>query len=331
MSLNPVVNYYKNFHDGDSTIPSPIVLKEISDCINYVTQDVLDDLASQLRSSDLHTRRVSILAAAPRTSGPYKENKVLFRNVSPFEQFLAFKDYMASTQIKDVHTYFIDSNTDEYVQVRIKPNEKNTNLFHLMLGATRGDKAAPEYEDLAKGGSNVERLEGIFGESLLALEVVRQFDCSGATLIKENSYQMGMMNSEERYGNKLACVELKGQTNKSIRNKKLLSAGLNACYLAKKYSECSDPMALHKFISSDIVYEEMFSDDEDGYIDDFDVSVSVGQLILSSKKAILKGDYDDIIRHCQNLAINILGKDVKSKVLKNYMKEILIENNAAIY
>jgi hypothetical protein len=32
----------------------------------------------------------------------------------------------------------------------------------------------------------------------------------------------------------------------------------------------------------------MFTDDDDGYDDDFDVSVSIGNLMLSTKKAILK-------------------------------------------
>lgn len=329
MSVNSVVNFYKNFHDGDTTVPSVKVQREISDCINEVTQGVLDDLATKLRTSSLHKTRKSILATAPRTSGPYEEDKVLLRNVSPFEQFVAYKDYMASKQIKKIHTQFLASGLDEYVQVRIKP-QKQTNLMHLMLGATRGAKAAPEYVDLAKGGPEVEQLEEIFAGPLLGLEVVRQFDCSGATLIKENSYQNGKMTSEERYGYKYGCVELKGQSSKAIKEKKLASAGLNACYLADKHSTDSDPMALEAFISDEIIYEEMFPDDDDGYIDDFDVSVSAGELVLSTEKAISQGDYTDVTRLCQNLAINILGKNVESKILRNHMKEILKENNAAV-
>lgn len=61
MSVNSVVNFYKNFHDGDTTVPSVKVQREISDCINEVTQVVLDDLATKLRTSSLHKTRKSPL------------------------------------------------------------------------------------------------------------------------------------------------------------------------------------------------------------------------------------------------------------------------------
>ncbi|NDD58174.1 MAG: hypothetical protein EBZ47_02820, partial [Chlamydiae bacterium] len=321
--------FYQNYRNGDTSIPNPAVQREISDCYNGVMEEVLQNFADVVTITEAHGRRVSVLDKSKRLSGTYKPEKVIFKKTSPFEQFLAYQDYLQGKSIRKIHTQFLYTAGNDYIPVRISPPEnKEANPMHIMLGATRGEKEAPPYKLLATGNDDAKKSEAIFAAPLFALEVVRQFDCSAATIIKENSYQAGVMDEEERYGSDLACVELKGQFQDATQKKKWKSAGLNICHLAKNNSDVTDPKALEVFINEPIVYEEMFPDCDDGYLDDFDISVSPGQMILASEKAISKGDYEEVTRICQNLAITVLGEGLKSKSLRNHFKEILKVNSS---
>jgi hypothetical protein len=329
-----VYNYFKNYEDGDASLPKRDVLSLMSHTIDETMRSVLDDFSNVLRNSQDHKLRVQELCVSPRLAGKYNIDSVRFKDCSEFEQMMTVKDWLHQKKIRDIHTLFFAAaagrdDKDDYIPVSVSPQANaDANSMHVVLGSTRGAKAAPRYKDMAalhddpKEDASIQ----IFLRALSALEVVRQFEFSAATIIKDSAYESDLIDHKWRFGSDYSCVEAKGQSKPAgAYSKKYMSAAKNTCAIVKEYSTDDDPLAEECVITPDLNFED-FSLDEDQYRDDLDVSVSGNELMNAAKKAIINKNDDDLKALMQNLAINHIGP-VKSPLLARHFEKILLDND----
>jgi hypothetical protein len=329
-----VSSYFKNYEDGDASLPERKVLSLISRKIDDTMQSVLDDFSNVLGNSPEHIQRVQALSNSPRLAGKYKVSSIKFADCSEFEQMMAVRGWLEQKNIRSIHTLFFAAaigrdEKDDYIPVYVnaKPTMRASTM-HVVLGSTRGAKAAPRYDDMAAANSDPKNdpRSSIFLNALSALEVVRQFDYASATIIKDLAYKEDVIDYKWRFGSDYSCVEAKGQSKPAgAYSKKYMSAAKNTCAIVKEYSTDDDPLAEECVITPDLNFED-YSLDEDQYRDDLDVSVSGNELMKSAKKAIINKNDEDLKVLMQNLAIHHIGQ-VKSPLLARHFEKILLAND----
>jgi hypothetical protein len=302
---NSVVTYFNNYSNGETTLPSKQVLLQLSPILDQAMGDVIVDLTNILKNSPEHQARVNLLTAQPRAAGTYDGSKVIFDGVSPFEQTVAIESWLTQRRIRNVHTFFL-STPNDYIPAQVKKIQgKDSTLMHTVLGSTRGMKKAPKYEDWADNDPINTPEQKVFIDPLKYLEVVRQPYFSSATIFKSNSYDAGLIDSEWRYGKEYACVELKGQSKNS--KQKIASAALNACALLDLYSDVNDPNADDRVMTPDLDIDE-------------DLSVTVGEFMDATKKAIVDQNMTDLTQVMENLFLNQL-EEIDTPLLEDFVNQ----------
>ena len=298
MTINPVLKYFDQFHEGDTSVPVGNTLMPIAKHLDRATNKALKSLMTVLESSKEHRSRVSLLKKQTRTAGKFSNEKILFKGENAFEQMVAINDWLLKTQIQKIHTFYISGRSNGYVPVRVNKFPTDTTMMHVVLGNTRGDHKAPKYTDWAQSDPWLTRSQRIFIHPLEALEIVRQPHYSAATVLKGNAFEEKSIETEWRYGEKFACVESKGQSKDSSKKKQ--SSALNACSMTDYFSDIADPQALESDIAIYPNYEHYA---DEGYADDLDLSVSPGSLIIAAEKAVIKKDSSDLERLMEILTI----------------------------
>lgn len=315
-----VIDYFDRFKDGDVTIPAPSALLPISRKLDAVAQRTIDDLLATLRASPEHRRRVQTLLAAPRTSGSFARSKIILDGASPFEQSAAIQSFLEQRPIQRPHTWFVASG-DDCVPVRVnKPKNSNASMMHVVLGATKGDRKAPKYEDWAINDPTDNARQKVFVKPLTALEIVRQPGFSAATVMKDTAFADLTIDSEHRYGSECACVEDKGQSKNTP--KKQRSAGLNACKFVEVFADESDPQAEETDICDSIQFEDFAEEGE--YRDDLDLSVTAGGMMKAAEKAIVRHEDSDLERLMHRHVVATLGVP-ETPSLRGRMAQLLLE------
>jgi hypothetical protein len=319
--MSGVTEYFaKVVKEHDTTIPEKKVLLEISETLDRNMNVVANRFFSCLEASKEHEARVAFIKKADRLSGKFDPSKVIFKEVNPYEQMSTIKTWLHDTKITKSHTFFLSSLVDDYIPAGVKKIDGiDATTMHVVLGSTRGEKAAPKYEDWAI----VDPLENqeAFMKPLTALEVVRQPNFSFATIVKDEAYRNEVIDNAWRYGSTYACVEDKGQSKNS--QKKLRSAAFNLCSLINEKATHEDVFADDVIINNDIHFADFSLEKSKEALD---VSVSIGELFKACNKAIIKKDEGDLQTCLENLFISNLGP-VSTEMLKALIARILEKNN----
>jgi|GEM_PF-4222037 len=181
----------------------------------------------------------------PVNCGLTSRASIILEGSSAFEQMIALENWLDCYNyefggLKDKYT-FCFSNTTERLKGRAVPLSVQKNaksMWHVKLGTAGTEYRAPTYEfdwDYRDPwqARNVEN----FIYPLEALEIVRQPDFIGATLIKGNAFESEYIDQDWRYGvtdlygrdRREACVEFKKQNSLSNSRAtiKLQSAAFN--------------------------------------------------------------------------------------------------------
>jgi hypothetical protein len=318
---NPLIDYFEQFKNGDSTLPSNEVQLELSRKMDAVMQVQVERMYTVLRTSYDHFQRIGTLVAQPRTSGSIRQNKILFQGISAFEQMVVLSDWLARANIREVHTFFF-AWKDDYIHIRANvPKNSPPSTMHIVLGATSGDRKMPKYSDWAINDPWQNANHKRFIYALEGLEIVRQPNFSAATMIKGNAFEVEYIDPAWRYGTTYACVEDTGQSR--ISPKKQRSAALSACSLVEEFSNASDPTALETNFCLPVEYENY---NDDHYIDHLNLDVSPGNLIAATKKAVIDRQDEELSRLMQNLLIAKIGVP-QTPVLRAHIAEILATNS----
>lgn len=319
--MSSIPEYFaKVVKEFDTSVPKNNVLNDMSVTLDSKMNQVIDKFFGNLETSADHASRVEFLEKSDRCSGKFEASKIIFTGVNPYEQMYAVDSWLKAHKIAKTHTFFMSSMTIDYIPVTVKKMDGiDATAMHVILGSTRGEKAAPKYEDWAT--TDPIELQQEFMKPLLALEVVRQPNYAFATILKDEAYRNEIIDNTWRYGSEYACVEDRGQSKNS--KKKLRSAALNLCSLLDKKSTIEDPLADDVIITKDVLFSD-FSD-EKGH-EDLDVVVTVGELFRATRKAFVRRDESALGECLENLFISSLGP-VTTESLKKLVAETLIEND----
>ena len=298
-----VKQYIDRFKAGDTTLPTAQVLLPIANALDRCMESVVTDLTNILRESPDHEARIALLQDQPRTAGSFSRDKILFEGVSAFEQMVAVSDWLGQVRIRQTHTAFLSTCSDDYVPMQVRKfKDVDATMMHVMLGTTRGNHKAPAYADWANEDPRKNPSQNVFVRALEDLEVIRQPNFSAATMLKTNAFQSNKINANWRYGAEYACVEDKGQSRNSL--KKRQSAALNACAMVDNLSDAADPLAKEVEICLPVQYEDYVTD---GYKDDLEISVTPGLLMEAASRSILHQDQTELTKLMENLAIAQIG------------------------
>lgn len=310
-----VTEYYDRcLRNADTTLPHHDVQKVIASKIDDISEKVISKLMGKVEDSKEHKARVAKLKSAPRLAGAYSKPKTLFPGINPLEQMVVVKDWLENTSIRKQHTFFFSNQeNDDYVPVQVKPRKKSATLMHTVLGSTSGSHKAPKYADWADSDPREDSQQEVFRAPLEALEIVRQPQFSGATLLKGNAFERDLISSDWRYGDAFACVESRGQAKNSQKKQK--SAGLNACAFVEKLGDASDPTAKEVDFAGEILFEEYT---DEGYADDLNTSVSPAKFLEATQTAIVGRDDRDLTELVEKLAIAKMGVP-KTPALRQYI------------
>jgi len=287
--------YFQRVGQGDLSTPGTKGLKYLSKKIDEVTKSVYDELEEVLTDTPEHKRRLALLKQQPRTGGTNSVAKALFKDVSPFEQMVVVKEWQEDVALRDTHTFCLAKGQDDFIPVRAKAG-----LMQTVLGTTTGSHKAPKYEDWAVNDPWANPSQKPFIHPLESLEIVRQPQFSGATVLKGNAFETECVDQAWRYGTEKGCVELKGQSKNS--QKKLASAGLNLAELEKTFTDAEDP-AESPNICNPISYEDYA---DEGYRDEVD-EVSPAKLVSATRKAIINQNDTDLEDCMKKLFIAKIG------------------------
>lgn len=220
-------------------------LTAVSRQIDEAARQVYEDLRFCLWQSPEHLNRLWTINVQPVNCGKTARASIILQDASAFEQMIALENWLHCYNsqlgaLKERHT-FCFSNTTQRLYGRAIPLsvEKNaSSMWRVKIGNAGKEYHAPTYKDDwdyrdAWQDPNAEN----FIYSLEALEIVRQPDFIGATLIKGNAYESEYIDQDWRYGvtnlyghNRLeACVEFSKQNNLSKEKTaiKLQSAAYN--------------------------------------------------------------------------------------------------------
>jgi len=318
-----VTDYFtKVVKEHETEVPPKAVLTEISATLDRSMNEVLNPFFAALEASKEHELRVAFLKKQERLAGKYDPSKVIFDDINPYEQMSVIKTWLHETKIRKSHTFFLACPEDDYIPAAVKKIDGiDATTMHVVLGATRGDKAAPKYDNWATEAPSKE--QEAFMKPLLALEVVRQPNYSFASIIKDEAYRNDVIDHNWRYGSPFACVEDKGQSKNSA--KKLRSAALNLCSILNARSSDEDVLADDIILNSEVRFAD-FSDEKS--LEDLDITVSIGDLFRATYKAIIRKDETDLSKCLQNAFISSLGT-VSCPALKAIVARTLEKNNKA--
>ncbi|MEI8300528.1 MAG: hypothetical protein WCG10_02805 [Chlamydiota bacterium] len=316
-----VNQYMDRFKAGDTTLPTSQVLLPIASSLDASMESVVTDLTNVLRTSPDHQARIALLYDQPRTAGSFSRHKILFEEVSAFEQMVAVSDWLGQVHIRQTHTTFLSACSDDYVPMQVRKfKDVDATMMHVMLGTTRGNRKAPAYADWASKDPRIDPNQNVFIRALEDLEVIRQPNFSAATILKSNAFQSNKVDADWRYGSMYACVEDRGQSRNSL--KKRQSAALNACAMVNKLSDAADPIAKEVEVCFPVKYEDYVTDE---YKDDLEISVTPGLLIEAASRSILHQDQTELTKLMENLAIAQIGP-TQTPILSNYIASKLRAN-----
>lgn len=282
-SASAVADYYSSVKGGDYTLPTPQVQQYISGKIDTAANNALTDVSTTLKNSREHRSRVMEIQRQPRTAGASSVTKAILRNATPFEQYSALKTWQEETAINKTHTFVFANpkDPDDYIPVSVKANS----AMQIMLGSTKGERKAPKYAEWAQNDPRLTDSQKRFIAPLESLEMVRQPEFSGATLLKSGAFANDHIDSEWRYGKDHACVESKGQGKNTA--KKLASAGVNLTELFNRFPDSDS--------DNNLVTRAVYEDYVDvGYNDDAQVIVTPHSLFKATRKSILTKDDTDL-------------------------------------
>lgn len=186
------------------------------------------------------------LARAKKNCGPTKKAKALLENYTPFEQMVALGCVVEDkkhTWQSGIRTYCF-SGEKEKIPLSICHTGIQTSLMRAIVGPRKG---ALKYADLQNRTNGFSERETDILASLESLEMVRQPDFLSATILKGDSYQAGLIDTQRRYKvysnevrtrrktSKFGCVELPRQASTSAGKIKEASAISNLLSLCKNH------------------------------------------------------------------------------------------------
>jgi hypothetical protein len=86
-----VTEYFTQYHAEDSTPPPAKGLAVIAEKLDTMMESVIRDFSQIVKASPEHTARVQAIKGMQRCAGAYKQSKIIMKDVSEFEQMLAFE------------------------------------------------------------------------------------------------------------------------------------------------------------------------------------------------------------------------------------------------
>lgn len=234
IGANDALDYLKEPSDKLSILGHTYIAAKLDQSV----QRVYNQFEELILKSPEHAQRVSTLKKMERTSGPYSKKKEIFSGVSCLEQMVAVKEWLDTTHIRKIHTFFLSvhygKDIEDYVPVWVMPpnNQKDPDIFNIMLGSKSGRRKAGRYTDWAINDPWDDRYQSTMALMLDHLEMARQPHYSSSTILKGNAYELDLITNEWRYGvfnhsddvtsgfKPEACVELEGQRNGHKTHKK---------------------------------------------------------------------------------------------------------------
>lgn len=199
---------------------TPLCYRFISNKINQVAKEIYEELRTCLMQSPEHINRVYTLAMQPCKAGSTEKATSLLPEATAFEQTIALEHWMYLYRpLSQVQTFcFANSLMGRVIPIRIKKGAQD--LMSVKLGNQGKNYPAPIYDSnwsLEDPWEQPQKENFIY--HLEALEIVRQPDFIGATLIKGNAFESKYLDQDWRYGvvnsdrssRREACVEFRSQ------------------------------------------------------------------------------------------------------------------------
>jgi hypothetical protein len=268
----------------DEEFEWPLSIKDINREIRFYLSSVIDravlqvynEAVHQIQKTPEHKANFRALRDAPINCGGFKTANAILPHANSFEQMVTL-DHVIDRYAPDWpvgrRTYCF-----KYVETQVVPlyvaSSRNckASVMTTTLGAAKGPYKVPTYEQLAE--SDWDANYSIFIKPLEFLEYVRQPHFGGASLLKANAFDNGLIDHRRRYKVEtsrgkpsiFACVEFKGQKKPQPAPLKERSAGSNMLFLEKTSPK--------KELAGTLNFEDW---SDEGYKDEVDTSVKVHQ------------------------------------------------------
>jgi len=202
---------------------SPLCYIFISKKINQVARRVYEELRACLWQSQEHLLRLYTIETQPRNCGSTITASLILPEATSFEQMIALENWLYRHQPLPLKHTFCLANNHYRMNGRIVPisiQKGATSMMEVLIGTRGTAHPAPVYD---QNWDNIDPWQRIERENFIyhleALEIVRQPDFIGATLIKGNAFESEYINPDWRYGvsdssgtaKREACVEFRRQ------------------------------------------------------------------------------------------------------------------------
>lgn len=278
-----VEEYVDSMLQGDYRACPKDIITEVSKVLDKSAEKTVRIYSSAVKSSLEHAPRVHKLSEIENPGHTSRKGTEIFlKDTHPFEQFIALEDYMASRapQHRTVRLPF-DSGSDGYVAYVNSCGVPQPTLMHIFIGS---GKSAPKYEQWSESDPFLNPTQKKFINPLLWLENVRQPQFCAASTLKDCAYKYKIIDAEARYGQDLACVELKKQN--VCFDSKQIAAGNALHFMLDK--------ALDGFNDPDLEEKPLCKNDDIslllGKSAKTDLSVLSSEVLEGAEKAIVEGD-----------------------------------------
>jgi hypothetical protein len=311
----------------------PAKVRNVDEEVRFYLSRVIDRSALRvyneavhlIQKTPEHKANYKELAKAPKNCGGFKVEKSILCDANHFEQMVTL-DHVISVQAKDWRagrrTYAFYHDESQVIPLYVL--SKKTCIASTMttiLGAAKGQYKVPTYEELADSEDQAE--SSIFIKPLESLEYVRQPYFSGATMLKANAFETGIMDNSYRYAVEctngdpfpLACVELKQQNNPKQAPVKELSAGTNALFL-EKYSP-------KKTLVNTLNYEDW---SDEGCRDDVVTSFKVKKYWKVLQETVRSREVEELDNMMRNLFVSRAGPFTSPTVNAFYAEKLFSED-----
>ncbi len=311
----------------------PVNIGNIDTDIRFYLSRVIDRSALRVSNEAVrliqkepeHKANYQALIKAPKNCGGFKVEKSILPDANHFEQMVAL-DHVISVKAKDWpvgrRTYAFYHDDTQVIPIYV--SSKRNCLASTMtttLGAGKGPYKVPTYEGLAD--SEEQAQSSIFIKPLESLEYVRQPYFSGATILKANAFEAGIIDNLYRYAVEntngtpfsLACVELKQQNHRHQAPVKELSAGSNVLFLEKNSPK--------KTLVKTLNYEDW---SVNGYRDDVETSLKVKEYWKVLNETVRSRETEELDNMMRNLFVSRVGPFTSSNVNAFYAEKLFSED-----
>lgn len=320
------LKYFAKIEEGQLDWPkmkdySPEITSYLSRVIDESALRVYNEAVRLIQKTPEHKANYLELKKAPKNCGGFKIENSMLSKATHFEQMVALDhviDQEAHKWPVGRRTYAFSYDNNQVIPIYVASRKVCiSTTMTTMLGAARGQYKAPKYDDLAASEDQAEN--SIFIKPLESLEYVRQPYFCGATILKANAFEVGIIDNNYRYATEftdgtpypLACVELVGQNKPAQAPIKERSAGSNFFYFMKHFPK-------ERLVKS-LNYDDW---NDDGADPDVKTSFKVKHFAKVLKDTVESKESDDLDNLIRNLFVSRTGPFTSPTVNTFYAEKL---------